>query len=513
MEKRMSNLHMERVKCSQQLQFVIEEDKNISDQSPDIVKILMEDGKLIIEEVRPGKEFAEVRGKLRYKILYLTEEKERRVHKIEGEILWEEKVRVEGLEAGYPVCVEDHLEDMKSNYINSRKISIRALAGLKLTVKENYDEEIISRIEEKEIEQREEKLIFSEIRVDRKDILRLKEEVELPPSFPPIEQVLWTSLELNKWEARPLEDHISIQAEVTIFLLYRAMGEEEVIKSYETTVKYLANQECAGSNTQLSEGIIPVIRSKQINIKQDEDGEDRILEAEMVMELMVRLWEDKEVNIVTDVYGTQEEIIPVYREGGYCLRREKQQIRLKLTKTIKIPASSPKMLQICSVKTDTPLLEPIHQEGKTILQGSIPFQIFYLTDSEEEVYGGIREEIKFQQETEEEEGNIDSEVWGIVQQCNTILLDGQEAEVKMNVLLEMLPVCYRKKEYLQEIRREEETGEKRNQQASMAVYRITGQESLWDIGKRYGISLEMIKSVNQLEGEILQNGQKILLVR
>ena len=512
MEKIMSNLHMEKIKCSQKLQFVIEEDKNISDQSPDIVKILMEDGDISVEEIRPGKEFVELRGKLYYKILYLTDEKEKKLHKISGEIPWEEKVRIDGMEPSDSVFVEDFLEDMRSSCINSRKINIRALAGLKLVVRENYDEEVVNRIEEKEIEQKKENLTYSEVRVDRKDKLRMKEEFELPPSFPPIAQLLFHSIELNKWEAKPLEDHISIQAEMTVFLIYRSNKEEEDIKTYETTVKYLANLECPGSNTQLYESIIPVIKSKQLNVKQDEDGEDRILESEIVTELLIRLWEEKQIELVTDIYGTQEQIMPVYREGEYCRRGEKQQIRLKLSKTVRVPASYPKILQIYCTKTCEPYLEQIQQEGKVFLQGSIPFSIFYLTESEEETYGSLKEQIEFLQELED--GNTSEyEVWGMVQQCKTILLDGEETEVKINILLEVQPVHYRKKKYLQEVRKEESLREKRNQQPSMAVYRATSKESLWEIGKKYGIAVESIRSVNQLEDEVLQNGQKILLIR
>ena len=347
----------------------------------------------------------------------------------------------------------------------------------------------------------------SEVRIDRKDKLRWKEEFELPPSFPPIEQILFHSMELNRWEAKPLEDHISMQAEMSVFLLYRGIGEEEVIKSYETTIKYLANLECSGSTAQLSEAIVPIIKSRQMNVKQDEYGEDRILEAEIVMDLLVKLWEDKQIEAVSDIYGTKEQMIPVYREGGYCQRGERQQLRLKLSKTVRVPASGARILQICCIKTREPLVEQAQREGKVFLHGSIPFEIFYLTENEEKAYSSLKEEIEFLQELEENIEGMEYEIWGMIQQCKTILLDGEEAEIKMNILLEVQPVCYKKKQYLQDIRQEEITGKRRKQQPSMAVYRAVAGESLWGIGKRYGISIGVIKSVNQLEDETLQNGQ------
>ena len=98
MELKKASLHMDQVKCQLNTQITLEEDKNISDRNPDAGRILMEKGRVVIEEVRPATDSLSMKGKLVYEILYSSDDESERLYRIQGEIPWEEKVRAEGME-------------------------------------------------------------------------------------------------------------------------------------------------------------------------------------------------------------------------------------------------------------------------------------------------------------------------------------------------------------------------------------------------------------------------------
>lgn len=512
MEKITSNLHLEEIKCSERLQFVVEEDKNMKDQSPDIVRILMEDGEVSVEEVRPLKDGAEIRGKLKYHILYLSNERQRQLNKLSGEIFWEEKIRVEGMEPTDVVSTKKSIEDIKCSLINSGKINIKALICLEVTVKEIRDEEIITRIEKEGMEQKQEKLLVSNLVLQRKDSLRMKEEVELPEKFPAIEQLLWKSMELKRWEVKPLEDRILIQWESDLFILYKALAEEEEIKSFEATVKYNTNLECEGSSSKMVENIIPNIKSWNIQVKEDQDGEDRILEAEMIFEPELRLYEEKEIFMITDVYGIREEMKPVFRPGRYQRLGEKQEYKVKLNKVMRIPASFPGILQICHIQRGNLCLEVTEGKEGTFVEGTIPLHILYVTEKEEEPFACLKEEIPFHYKLEDN-AEAEYEVYGLIQEAKATILDMEEMEVKMNLLLEVQPREERRREYLDNVELQELSSQERNKLPTMAVYCAMEEETIWEIGKKYYISLDSIRNVNELETDIVGYGQKLLLIR
>ena len=514
MEKIMSHIHREQIKCAQKMQFVIEEDKVLNEQSPDIKKLLIEDGEVVIEEIYPGTNYVHLKGKLRYQILYLTDEQERILYKTAGEIEWEEKINVEGMEPADEVSVEKQIEDMKVTCSNGRKFSMRALVSLQVEAGEVRDEEIISALIRPGMEQKKEKMTFSNLVVKKKELLRMKEETELPRTLPSIEQVLWKSLEINRWEIKPLEDNIVIGWEATMFVLYRGK-EEEPIRSFETTLKHNTNLECEGSHSGLWEKCRPRIQSYEINVRQDSDGEDRILEAEINFAPEILLYEEKETEMVTDIYGIQEELIPVYRKGIAPKQEERQSLKLRLNKGIRIPASYPGILQICHVKTGEISSEIIREEVGSILQGSLPLKILYQSEKAEEPYGSLREEVSFQHRLTEggEENKREYTVYGVVQQCNIVLLDREEIELKLTLVVELQSMNNEEKEYLESIEVKELSQEKRKELPTMAVYRAMEEEGLWEVGKRYFVPIENIKRINQLENDAVKSGQKILLVR
>ena len=76
MELKKANLHMDQVKCQINTQITLEEDKNISDRNPDAASILMEKGRVVIEDIRPGKDNLSMKGKLVYEVLYTAEDED-----------------------------------------------------------------------------------------------------------------------------------------------------------------------------------------------------------------------------------------------------------------------------------------------------------------------------------------------------------------------------------------------------------------------------------------------------
>ena len=78
-----------------------------------------------------------------------------------------------------------------------------------------------------------------------------------------------------------MEDNLRLQGEVRLFLLYESEGEIPQIKSYETTIPVSGNIECSGCNSNMLGDIVPVVTYQNLSIKEDYDGEDRMLDLEM----------------------------------------------------------------------------------------------------------------------------------------------------------------------------------------------------------------------------------------
>lgn len=513
MELKKANLHMDQIKCQANNQITLEEDKNISDRNPDAASILMEQGRVLVEEVRPGKDMVSVKGKMLYEVLYISDEEQGRIYRIQGEIPFEEKIRVEGMDTLDSPRVKTDIEDLRSGLINSRKINIRALLNFCVEAKEIRDEEVLLEIMGQEnIEVKKEFYEQSVMAIERKDVFRIKEDLELPSTLPPIQEVLWKYLDLEKWEIKTLEDKIGIQGELNLFVLYE--GEDGSVKSYETRIPFSGNLECPGSNGCMIADITPNVNSWNVGVKQDYDGEDRILDIDMVLDIPIQLYENREMEMITDLYGTTQKVNIEYAEAYGKRFREKYQAKVKVNETLKLSASG-KIIQICHIQAN-PFIEEtsVEQQGLT-MEGIISVNVLYLSDREEKPYEVVKKEIPFFYALENAEVSEHSQwqIHSMIEQCSGIILDEDKMEVKITIALEILLADCWKNLRIKNIRLEPFSKEYLEEMPGIMVYVPNHKEDLWEVGKKYAVSIDSIKNMNQLTKTEIERGQKILLVK
>ncbi|MBQ8878182.1 MAG: DUF3794 domain-containing protein, partial [Lachnospiraceae bacterium] len=280
------NIHMDCQKCKASAQITLEDDVNISDSKPDAYQLIMDRGNVVIDEVKVSDDHVSVKGRLQFKILYLTEDKKGDVATMEGNIPFEEQIYMEGVETGDSVSVDWDIEDLTVGLINSRKFSVQSLVMLKSHCEEIRDEETAVDLENSEaVEFRKKNLDIAAMKICKKDILRVKEEVEIPGSFPNILSLIWWDVVPCNVEFKILSDKITAQGEIRAFFLYRGEGEEDEICHYETVIPFAGTIDCMGAE----EGMIPEIRfvpeCREVSVQSDFDGEERVITFELCLNL------------------------------------------------------------------------------------------------------------------------------------------------------------------------------------------------------------------------------------
>ena len=86
------NIHIDRMKCRAGTQITLEDDINIADVRPDVFQVVQEQGEIVIEELRAAQDHVHVKGKLKFSVLYLSDDDVRRPSSMEGSIPFEEQI-------------------------------------------------------------------------------------------------------------------------------------------------------------------------------------------------------------------------------------------------------------------------------------------------------------------------------------------------------------------------------------------------------------------------------------
>ena len=508
------NIHMESQKCMASIQTTLEKDSNISDSKPDAVKLIMDKGNVVIEEIRVTDDHAGVKGKLQFHILYLAEGTKADVVTMEGEIPFEEQIYMSGVKSGDTVEITPEIEDLTTTMINSRKFSVQSVLLLKAVCSEMRDEETAVDIAGDEpVEFRKKTLSIASLSMKKKDIFRRKEEVEIPGSFPNIMEVVWYDIAPSGVEFKMLQDKISLQGEIKAFFIYRGEGEEEICH-YETTLPFSGTVDCDGA----MEGMIPEIsyvpEIKEVTVRPDFDGEERVFTFELVLDLNICAYEEEQLTILSDVYGVVKETKVKEKEAIFRQFLQRKSGKMKLARNDKLEEGE-QPGRILHTSGSLQISNTSLTDQGIEIAGVANLKILYENNGEGNRFGLRKVSLPFNYTLEAEEigKSCVCPVKAFMEQMTASLIDGDEIDVKCVLFFHANVYREWKEKIVEEIQTAELDSEKIDSLPSLAVYVVREGESLWDIGKRYYVPISSIRQTNELTGDEVKPGDKILIMR
>lgn len=515
------NIHMDCIKCKAQTQMTLEDDVIISDSRPDAVKLIMDRGNVIIDEVKATEDHVSVKGKLEFHVLYLTDggassSNRSDVANMDGNIPFDEMVFMDGVKSGDNVNVNWELEDLSIGLINSRKLSVQSMITLSLVCEEICDEETaVDLYSQEPVEFRKRTLNIAAMAIKKRDIFRVKEEVEIPGSFPNIFSMIWSEIVPEAVEFKVLEDKITVQGELRAFFVYRGEGDEEEICHYESTLPFAGSLDCPGAR----EGMIPEIsfraENREVEVRPDFDGEERVITFEQCLDMDICIYEEEELDILSDVYGVVKEVSVVEKNAEFRRLLSRSSGKTKLSGHFKCEDEKVMLHKILHTANNLQITGKKTVEGGIELTGVVNLQILYESSREEERYGVIKGALSFQYVLEAEgiDENCIYMVQAFTDQMTVAIIDNGKVDVKCVLYFRSNVYNSWQEKIVEQIIVTEPDMEKMAALPGIAVYMVKEGESLWDIGKRYYVPVSVIRKTNDLTSDEVKAGDKILIVK
>lgn len=516
MELIKKNIHMNKLKCKTDIQLTFDDDFNVPDVKPDISKIIKEQGQINISDIKAMNGKVMVKGTLNFIVLYVSEDGSRPIHNIVGEIPFDEVVNMD------ETCGEDNIlfrweiEDLTTSIINSRKLSVKSIAMFSFTAENIYDEETAVGVEGDDTVQYLKKQVdLTQLALNKKDTYRIKDEVNLPSNKPNILEILYNDVSIRNTDVRLLEDKINLKGEALLFVLYIGEDEENTIEYIEAEVPFSGTIDCNGSREDMISDVDVSINSKDLEIKPDSDGEERVIGMEVVLDLDLKAYEDEEIDILSDVYSTSKELIPILGEAYYEHLVMKNNSNVKVVDQIRVPSNEPRILQICNASGTAKIDDTVVVDNGLEVYGVIESQILYITEDDLRPMNSIKSVIPFTQVVEIKGMNPDS-IYRIkpnLEQINVMMLDGEELEVKAIVSLDSIVFDKLQETIITDMQVEDIDLERLQEMPSIIGYITKRDDTLWQIAKQYYTTTDTIKEMNGLTQDSILPGDKLLILK
>lgn len=515
MEIKMQSIHMNRVKCRNALRLTVDDDVNVPDNKPDVRSIIWKNGTVRLNEKKLSGGRLYMKGMLTYHVLYLSEEEGMPVQSIRGELAFDESVELPEACSGDTITVRAEAEELEIGLIHSRKLAVRALLGIMVHAEELHDVRAAIDLQDAPNVYTKKRIIpITSIVADQKDIARLREELFLPSGKAGIAELLYWELEARNMEARAREDVLEAKGELSLFVLWKSDREEGELESYETLLPFKTDFEISGCREGLIEEVMFRLTNENIAVKADEAGEERLLEVEAVLEAEMKLYEEREMELLSDLFATDCSLLPVLQEETYENLLFKNDSRMRVSERIPLSDGMPGMLQICRGSVEMKPDVCVRDGENLKLSGILEVRLLYVSDEDDKPLQSYRTELPFTHQIEVRGLTPEStyDVRCYVAESSFGMVRSGEAELKAELAFSVIAMENRREEMIVDTERKEFDANYLEDLPSMIGYTVRTDEKLWDIAKRYSTAPDEIIRLTERNGEV-REGDLLLVVK
>jgi hypothetical protein len=496
-------------KCSE---LTIDEDFNIPDSKGDVEKIIARQGRLVLDDVVCEEGKVKLSGTLHFQMMYLMEGQEAEF--FDGTVPFEDTVGLECAARMTKPEVRCNLEDLSVEMINSRKLSVRGLIKSCVRIYGVRDSSAVSDLENcNGVELLTEEILVTERPVCVQDALHLKEELDIPRNKPNIDQILWWDVSLRNMDFRTINGGVRITGSVEIFAIYK--GSEDHLPMQSVYVARSINEELkiTGASEDMISDIKCTLGRGSVSIRQDADGEDRIIAIDFIANVSANLYQEKRVRLLKDAYSTQANLkleleqLPV--ENIIIHNRAK----MSVTERRRVDGNSGDgLMQICHIFGDV-LLDDFWHDEKLHISGIIKTCVLYVASGREPL-SAMCAVIPFEYQVEMDK--FDGEDIQIVPSVNELaanMINSEEVDIRAEINLDILAFSKDKAELVKSISVEPLDMEKKAASPGIVGYVAGKDDTLWSIARRYYATTESIRRINELNGDDIKEGDRLLIMK
>ncbi len=507
------HIHMNRRRGSVTSQMTLDDDFNVPDTMDDVEQLILDSGEIQIESAKNQGEKVAVKGKLNFRILYRTPAGQ--VMTLAGGIPFEENVNMPGLSESDYVQAGWELDDLNVGIINSRKLNVKALVTLKIQAETIYDAEAAVDVKfDGNVETLKRTSTVAALGVRRKDTFRVKEVLTLSGNKPDIDTLLWQDIKLRGVNTKPLDGKVHIDGELMVFAIYAGEDGQMPVQCMEESIPFSGEVELDESVEEMIPFITVRLVHKDMEVNPDSDGEMREISLDVVMELDMRLYEEEEVELLSDLYALDREILPDTGEACFDQIAARNLLKNKIQEKVSLP-SGQRILQICHSDGDVKIDEIQIGDGELSIDGVLEVRLLYLTADDASPVGASTEMLPFHMTAEVPSVSPNStyQIEPGIEQISAVMLGGETVEIKGVITADILVLRQVCEQVILDVKEQPVNVEALKQMPGIVGYLVQPGDSLWKIARTFHTSVEDIMAANNLPDSAIHPGDKLILVK
>lgn len=514
MELTKSNIHMNKIIKNEVVSIYVNQEERVTEANPEIGSIISQKEMVTADNITVRNNQLIINGTISYGILYYTNDSGT-AYGIEGEIPFEEAVKIPGLEEDSNANVRLVVISSSIKLINSRNYIYKIQLMAYVTIEEMEDLEAVTGADRENMMIRYGDIDSLSIVADKEDTFRINDTIAISSSKPAIDKIVWKDVRIKNVNTKMMDGMIHIGGELYVFIMY--IPDEEGIPQQwvETSLNFGGTVDMAEAREDMVSYIGVDLHNVSVEAQMDQDNEVRSLDIGALLKLNIKVYEERQLEVLEDVYAPNINLVPTMEERVYEKLLVKNASRTKSTVKLNIDQSKGHILQICNSGAEVKVENILVSDNGLKAIGKIKAYVMYISSDDTQPVCWEWKEMDFEHRIDAE-GITKEDKYYInwrVEQVNTNMLSTDEVEVKAVIVLETIVFKEERKAFITQINEEPLDMEKVNAAPVLRGYIVQSGDTLWKLAKENYTTIEKIMQVNELSTGQIKKGDRLLLLK
>ncbi|MBO5412937.1 MAG: DUF3794 domain-containing protein [Clostridia bacterium] len=464
-------------------------DAIVNDVKPDVLKIINTNGTICIQKRETLNGKVKLEGCVNTYIIYLADDETGSVRTINTSLDFSVTVDIDNCKEGHTLEENLCIKGFETKILNSRKVHIKTFIEANLKVFSSEDIEAVVDIKDEEDIQmlNSSKNLMSLIGENTgkcvlKDAIGINAEDDLA-------EIMRVSFTISDMETKTSYNKVLIKANANVSIMY--LTEDNKISNVSGQIPIMGFIDMP--NVTDTAECISKIKLRNLELKPN-NIEEHSIYIEADLDLFCRAFENKQINVIEDVYSTVNNI-DLKRSN---VRATTMQNRVRDTFKINHTFTTPELMygRILGGNVN-PIVENTEvKDGRIKYTGKLEVEFFV---NNENMVNGVNVSTPFDFDLTSETIRKDSQFETQINVTGQKVYNTDDGVV-LEVELEVMVLLQNSEElnFIQDIGVTEDT---KQDPYSMIIYFVKPGDTLWKIAKQFKSKVEDIARINEIEDE------------
>lgn len=514
MELENKNIHMSKIVKNEVATFYVSHEDSLTEAEDVIDNIINYHENVSVDNTSVRGNQLIVNGTISYGLMYYTGEGDM-AKGTEGEIPFEETIKLNSLDENCSVSVSMIVLSSSVKLIDSKNYIYKVQVMANITVEKMEDLKVISDISRDNVMAKYSTLDGLCVVADKSETFRVSERLSVPSGKPAIQRIVWQNVKIKTINTKMMDEMIHIGGEMKVFLIYIPEEEGAPQQWIDTVINFGGTIDVPEAKEELISYIDTVLHNVDIEVEMNQDSELRDISISALLKLNIKIYEERQMQVLEDVYAPDVNLVPSANEQKYQKLLVKNESRTKSVVQLNIDQSRGHILQICSSDAEVKIDKIIIGDDGIKAVGKIKVCIIYISSDDAKPLCCQWKETEFDHRIDADNIMPEDKYYMNcrVEQVNANMISTSEVEVKSVVALQTIVFRTEKKAFISQIDELPMDMEKMNAAPMIKGYVVQKGDTLWKLAKENYTTIENIMKVNELPSDQIKQGDRLLIIK